>query len=289
MATIKKQVASDKKIINTQLLKEKLGKFPRPNYSVILVVLLVAAAFLIGRLSAQVEFLKGGGVVAAQPTTQPAAAQQQAKPEVTLDQVKELFKKGNIAFGDKNRKLLFVEFADPSCPFCHVASGLNGELNKQMGAQFTLAADGGAYVAPVPEMRKLVDQGKASFVWLYANGHGNGEMGTKALYCANEKGRFWQAHDLLMSSTGYELMNTTVKNDKTKSAEVANFLKNAVNEGDMKKCLDSGKYDNRIADDMKVAAAFGFSGTPDFYANTTNFVGAYSFKDMQSVVDAALK
>lgn len=265
-----------------------VSRLPRVNYSVVLVILLIGASFLVGRLSAQVEYLKGGAGAAQQVAPGPAQ-QQQAKPTVTLDQVKGLFKSGNIFFGDKNRKILFVEFADPSCPFCHVAGGLNGALNKQMGTQFTLTADGGTYAAPVPEMRKLVDQGKASFVWIYANGHGSGEMGTKALYCANEKGKFWQAHDLLMSPSGYDLMNTTVKNDKTKSGDVASFLKNAVNEGDMKNCLDSGKYDNRMADDMKVAQAFGFSGTPDFYVNTTNFVGAYGFKDMQAAVDAALK
>ncbi len=41
--------------------------------NVILVVLLVAAAFLIGRLSAQVEYLKGGANVAAVPTAAPQA------------------------------------------------------------------------------------------------------------------------------------------------------------------------------------------------------------------------
>jgi len=272
---------------------EVIAKLPRINYNLVLVVLLVAAAYLVGNLQAKVEFLKGGaGTGQQQQATQPAAQQQQqqaAKPAVTMDQVRGLFKDGNITFGDKNRKLVFVEFADPSCPFCQVAGGLNGSLNKQMGAQFTLTADSGSYIAPVPEMRKLVDQGKASFVWIYANGHGNGEMGTKALYCANEKGKFWQAHDLLMSPAGYDLINTTVKNDKTKSADVANFLKNAVSYNDMKGCLDSGKYDNRTVSDMKVATDFGFSGTPDFYVNTQNFVGAYSFKDMQAAVDAALK
>lgn len=76
---------------------------------------------------------------------------------------------------------------------------------------------GGTYVAPVPEMKRLVDEGKAAFVFIYTNGHGNGEMGTKAMYCAHEKGNFWPVHDKLMSSEGYGLLNDVVKNDKTKS------------------------------------------------------------------------
>ena len=53
-------------------------------------------------------------------------------------------------FGKKDSKILFVEFSDPSCPFCHVAAGKNPELNKQAGAQFTMEKDGGTYVPPVP-------------------------------------------------------------------------------------------------------------------------------------------
>ncbi len=296
MVTKKKEQPAQEKIINTDVLKERLSHLPKPNYNVILVVLLVAASFLVGRLSSQVEYLKGGagtGQAAQQaaPTQQPQ--QQQQAPKVTTDQVKALVdSKKNIAFGNKDSKLIFVEFSDPSCPYCHIAGGKNPELNKQVDEQsgrkqFTVVADGGTYVAPVPEMKKLVDQGKAAFVWLYANGHGAGELATKALYCANEKGKFWQVHDTLMTKAGYDMINTTVKNDKAKSGELAGFLKGAMNENDMKNCLESGKYDNRIADDQATAVSMGFSGTPHFLVNTTPFVGAYSFKDMESVVASA--
>ena len=154
--------------------------------------------------------------------------------------------------------------ADPSCPYCHVAAGKNGELNKQVGDRFTLIADGGSYIAPVPEMKKLVDAGRAAFAYVYTNGHGNGEMGTKALYCAYEKGKFWEVHDLLMTSAGYAAINNSIKNDKTKSGELADFLKSVFNAGQMKQCLDSGKYDARIAEDSKLAAGVGVRGTPGF-------------------------
>lgn len=266
----------------------KAGK----GLSVILVILLMAAVFLIGRLSAQVEYLKGaGGQTAPTPVGAPTAAAQQARQQasaVTLDQIKELVNpKRNIVFGDKDKKLIFVEFSDPSCPYCHIAGGKNPELNKQVGSQFTLVADGGAYVPPVPEMKKLVDAGKAAFVWLYANGHGNGEMATKALYCAYEKGKFWPVHDMLMTNKGYDFINNSLKNDKTKAAELAGFLKQVMSYNDMKNCLDSGKYDSRIAEDQALATSMGFSGTPHFFVNTQPFVGAYSFKDMESAVAAA--
>ncbi len=249
------------------------------------------AAILLGSFVISIAILMHGGVIkVGTPTTQPQVAQASPQPaapqtpKVTQDTIKALFNDKNITFGDKNSKNLMVEVADPSCPFCHVAAGHNPSLNKQMGTQFTVVADGGTYIPPVPEMKKLVDSGKAALVYIYTPGHGNGEMGTKALYCANEKGKFWPAHDKLMSPEGYDLLNTQVKNDKSKSQEVASFLSDVVNSTDLKTCLDSGKYDAKLTEDVATARSLGVSGTPGFFINTTNFSGAYSWKDMQSSV-----
>ncbi len=231
--------------------------------------------------------IKIGGMVTSgtqAPVQQPAQPSQPQAPKVTLDTIKSLFNDKNLVYGDKNSKNLLVEVADPSCPYCHIAGGHNPELNKQVGTQFTLVADGGTYIAPVPEMKKLVDSGKAAYVYIYSPGHGNGEMGAKAFYCAKEKGKFWEVHDKLMSSDGYTLLNNTVKNDKTKSGELADFLSGVFNSADMKSCLDSGKYDAKLQEDTATAAKLGVSGTPGFFINTTNFAGAYSWKDMQASV-----
>lgn len=248
-----------------------------------LLVITVGLSFMVGILWQKVENLGKGGT-----TTTTTTQQQAAKPQVDLAQIKDLFSKDIIKFGNADSKLIFVEASDPSCPYCHIAGGLNPELNKQVGPQFTLVKDGGSYVAPVIEIKKLVDEGKASFVWLYFNGHGNGELATKALYCAYEKGKFWEAHDLLMTNKAYDFINNTVKNDMTKTAQMVEFLKSA-NVPDLKACLDSGKYDDRLASDMSLAASLGVSGTPGFFVNETNFAGAYSFKDMESTVTSALK
>ena len=232
--------------------------------------------------------IKIGGVTTTptQTAALPAQAQPAAPqaPKVTLDTIKALFTDKNLVSGNKNAKNLLVEVADPSCPYCHIAGGHNPELNKQVGTQFTLVADGGTYIAPVPEMKKLVDSGKAAFVYIYSPGHGSGEMGAKAMYCANEKGKFWEVHDKLMTSEGYDMLNQTVKNDKTKSADLANFLSGVFNSADMKNCLESGKYDSKISEDTATAAKLGVNGTPGFFINTTNFAGAYSWKDMSSAV-----
>jgi protein-disulfide isomerase len=224
-----------------------------------------------------------GTVAGAQDTTQAAAA-----VTVSLDQIKSLYAQGNVVFGDTSKKVLFVEVADPSCPYCHVAAGKNPELNVQMGEQFRLTSDGGTYVAPVPEMKKLVDEGKAAYVWLYRNGHGNGEQGAQALYCANEKGKFWEVHDLLMTNKGYNLLNTDVKNDKTKAPVLAEYVKEVIDPAFMVECLQSGKYATKIQEDQQLSTTLGVTGTPGYFINTTNFVGAYSYNDMKGTVETAL-
>lgn len=262
------------------------------NLSTTLLLLFVfAAGLIIGSLYTKVQYLeKNGGpsVAGAAATTDAAPAQQGAQPApvtVTIDQIKALFTDKNITFGDVNNAAnLIVEVADPSCPFCHVAAGKNPELNTEMGSQFTMVADGGSYLAPVPEIKKLVDSGKAAFVFLYTNGHGNGEMGTKAMYCAHETDDFWPVHDKLMTNEGYDLLNETVKNDKEKSGELAEFLSDATDAVALKTCLDSGKYDEKLQEDVAAASSIGATATPGFFINEKAFSGAYSWKDMQSSV-----
>ncbi|MCA9379349.1 DsbA family protein, partial [Candidatus Dojkabacteria bacterium] len=221
-------------------------------------------------------------------TTDTTAPTQAGAVTVTQDQIQALFTNDNIYFGDPSSQLLFVEVSDPSCPYCHIAGGKNGELNSSAGGQFTLVADGGSYVAPVVEMKKLVDEGKAAFVWIYSNGHGNGEIATQALYCAHDQGKFWEAHDLEMSSAGYDLINNTVKNSTDQIDTMADFLASVLDVNQLKDCMKSGKYAGRISQDIALASSIGVSGTPGFFVNTTNFAGAYSFTDMESVVSQYL-
>lgn len=272
--------------------KEEKRSINYINY--VLVGLLVVAAFVIGSLYTKNKALEQGSALGAQQNPKDAAGgeQQNTAPKpspITLDKIKEAFNSSLIKFGDTNKKLILIDISDPSCPYCQIAAGHNPNLNKEAGAQFTLVADGGTYIAPVPEMKKLVDTGRASYAFLYTPGHGNGEMGAKALYCAFDLGKYWEVHDKLMSAEGYSLMNEKVKNDKSKSKDIADFLANEANSADIQKCLDSGKYDDRLQKDRTLASNLGVQGTPGFFVNTVVFAGAYSFKDMQSAVDNALK
>jgi protein-disulfide isomerase len=238
---------------------------------------------------------KGTTAIPTTAATQGTTAQQVVPTGAPLDiaTIKGIFDKNVVKFGDKNRKLLVVEVTDPSCPYCHVANGDDPEIAAQMGAQFKYVSQGGAYQPPLPEIRKLVDSGQASYAFVYFPGHTAGELAAKALYCAFDQGKFWQAHDLLYSFKGYNLLNNTVHNDKANSGILADFLKGAVDATALKSCLDSGKYDSRTTDEASLAQSTLFDpqggGTPTFILNATRFPGAYNWTDMKSTAEAAVK
>jgi len=263
--------------------KSNLTKYVVIAFAIVGIFYLGFITKKVATLEKTVSTLKVGGADTTGNTAQPSA-----KPTVSLDQVKNAFNKAMIKFGDDGKKVVALEISDPSCPFCQIAGGKNKELNNQ-SPQFKLVEDGGTYLAPVPELKKLVDAGKVSFALIYYPGHRNGEMGMKALYCAFEVGKFWEANDLIMSGAGFDLMNNKVVNDKTKSGVVADFLASAVDKNNMKACLDSGKYDSQLATDSTLAQGLGVQGTPGFFINATNFAGALSFTNMESAVNAALK
>jgi protein-disulfide isomerase len=256
----------------------------------IAILLLVGIAFFVGALWQKVNNFQ-------QPSTQsvvPPGGKTAQLKQVTLDQVKNIFNQNVVKFGDSSRRVLIVEFADPSCPYCHAAAGLDPELNNQMGANFKLVSQGGSYIAPVPEFRKLVDQGQASYAYVYYPGHSNGELAMKVLYCAYDQGKFWEAHDLLMTNTGYKLMNEKVKNDVTKLNLMTNTLSGAVDIRQITECVKSGKYDARLNSDMVLAEPFSTAlgqnfGTPTFYVNASPFPGAVNYSSIKTTVDNYLK
>lgn len=264
-------------------------KFNKSLYFPLIVLAAFILGLVIGTLYTEVQYLKKGVSTATTTTGTGTGTDGQtgaAPAPVTVDikTVKDLFNDKNMHFGDANRKNLFVMVSDPSCPFCHLATGLDPELNSTSGDQFKLVSQGGSYVAPVEEMRKLVDSGDASFVWIYSPGHGNGEMGTKALYCAYDQDKFWEVHDKLMSDAGYKLMNDNIKNDKSKTKDLVDFIGNVVNSQKLTDCIDSGKYDDRLTSDASLATSLGISGTPGFFINESRIDGAENWTSMKSLV-----
>jgi len=249
----------------------------------VMVILLVVGAYFLGVYKTKTEYLEKGVPNQVAQVAGETTAAQTTPTTVDLDKIKEKFDGKHITFGDKNAKTIIVEVSDPSCPYCHIAAGLHPELNNT-STQFKMVKDGGTYIAPVPEIKKMVDAGQASFIFFYAPGHGAGEVGTQALYCAYDQGKFWEAHDKLMTKAGYDLLNDVVKNDIAQSSKVVTLMGNSLDSAKLQSCLDSGKYAGQPTEDTAFVQSLGFGATPTFFVNDKVVEGAQPW----SALEAAL-
>lgn len=257
------------------------------NYSVNSIYFIIGIVLIVGLISL-ITFFKTSSIEKRIKTLEGYFPTPQPTVSLTKDSLKKFFTNDFIHFGDENNKLLIVEVSDPSCPFCHIAGGHNPDLSSQVGDRFKYQSQGGNYIPPLPEIKKLVDQGKASFALIYSNGHGNGELAAQALYCAYEKNKFWEVHDKLMTNDGYNLINDQVKNNPQNISKLVEFLANDIDSQFLSQCLESKKYADKLSRDQQLSPNIGFQGTPHFVINGKLFQGAYSFSDMKSEVDKYL-
>jgi protein-disulfide isomerase len=61
-----------------------------------------------------------------------------------------------------------------------------------------------------------------------------------------------------------------------------------LNKKDFAKCLDSGKYEQKVNDDLAYGGEVGVSGTPSFFVNGVMLVGAQPIEEFEKVIDAEL-
>jgi len=62
-----------------------------------------------------------------------------------------------------------------------------------------------------------------------------------------------------------------------------------LNQGDFDKCLDEGKYAERVGKESKEGQDLGVSGTPSFFINGVLIVGAQPQSEFEKIIDAELK
>ncbi len=177
-----------------------------------------------------------------------------------------------LFLGDRNSKVHITEFADPSCPFCSLAAGDPAKLSSYPG-----------YTPPLPEIEKLVKEGKASYAWVYLPTHGNGEVAAQMFYCAYEKGVFWEVHHKLMVGEGYNKVEYEVRNDVNKVNILSDYVKDIVDPEFINQCVKSGKYKEQLSKDIALASQWSVSGTPTIYVNVERAQSA-NFADIQALM-----
>jgi protein-disulfide isomerase len=213
---------------------------------------------LIDEELAKAEALVKGGVPASQvyakiieKGTEKAAPKQNPAPQAAAVRKVDI-PTDSPSFGPVNAKVTIVEFSDFECPFC-----------SRVGPTLTQIKENYA-----KDVRVVFRHQPLSF-------HKNAKLAAEASMAAHEQGKFWEYHDKLFANQ--------------KALERASLEKYAqelgLNMGKFKAALDSGKFTAKVEADMAAGSAVGANGTPTFFINGREFVGAQPFESFKKLID----
>lgn len=200
---------------------------------------------------------------AAQPTAQLAPPGAPAVQAISLDD--DPFK------GDANAPIVIVEFSDFQCPFC----------SRFYEQTLSLIEE------------NYIDTGKVKFVYRdlpLDNLHPNARPAHIAAECADEKGKFWDYHDVLFEKQS-EWSRVAAADLQTTFIQYATDL--GLDSAEFETCLGSDAIADEVNRDSLDAAKYGANGTPAFYIGNEKdgFVklsGAQPFAAFQAEIDRQL-
>lgn len=161
--------------------------------------------------------------------------------------------------GNPSSPITIIEFSDFECPFC-------GKFYEETYSQL---------------ISTYVNTGKASIVFRdfpLSSIHPNAQKASEAAQCAFEQGKFWEYHDKL-----FENQQALDVDDLKQYAK--DLRLNALQ---FDECLDSGKYEEEVLNDVEEGASYGVTGTPAFFINGRLIAGAYPFEEFQKIIEEEL-
>jgi protein-disulfide isomerase len=224
-------------------------------------ILLLVAAFLIGYLLARVQILeKGTGGAAIAPTAGAPTQPEAPNPE----DVKKKLTVGHLpAKGNPNAKVTIVEFSDFECPFC-------ANFHKDAWPQI---------------VKEYIDTGKVKFYYRHfpLQFHPKAVPLAQVTECANDQGKFWEMHEKIFTeNTAGTLATATDDTYKGWAGELG------LDTNKFNSCYDSKAHQKEIDEDTAAGSEVGVSGTPTFYINGVQLVGAQPFAAFKAAIDAEL-
>ncbi len=159
---------------------------------------------------------------------------------------------GGYAFGDPNAPVVMVEYTDYQCPFC---KRYHDETFTQIVANF-------------------VDQGLVYYVikdFPLNSIHPQAALAGAAAWCADEQDAYLAMADRLFATQGQW------GNSQAADAFTQYAAELELDEVAFRSCLDSGRYDGLVAENLSEGIGFGVTGTPAFFLNGNLIAGAYPY------------
>jgi protein-disulfide isomerase len=162
-----------------------------------------------------------------------------------------------FARGPKDAPVAIVEYSDFQCPFCKAVLSTVNEI-----------------MARYPEKVKWVFRD-----YPIATLHPTVPKAHEAARCAGEQGKFWDYHDLLFERSPSHSLEQL--------KQYAQELK--LNGPAFAQCLESGKYQAAVAQDVQEGTHLGVTATPTFFINGRVLSGAQPIAAFQKLIESELK
>src|SRR5688572_8373205 len=188
------------------------------------------------------------------------------------------FMPNDNTMGDPNAPIKIEEFADFQCPFCERFHEETEPLLRQY----------------------YIDTGKVLFVYRSMGNFVSQNMGgvrtesqdaALAAYCAGDQNKFWDMQAHLFANVLGEDAGSFTDRRLQAIAEKA-----GLNMDEFNSCYSSGKYEDRVQQDLEDGQAAGINGTPGFLVTytvngetkTKLIEGAQPFSTFQQELEAIL-
>jgi protein-disulfide isomerase len=157
--------------------------------------------------------------------------------------------------GPEDAAVTIVEFSDFECPFCSRAYETVNEVKELYG-----------------------DDVKVVFKNFPLSFHDNAQKAAEASECAFDQDMFWEMHDML-----FENQDALTVEDLKAYAEELGMDTETFNE-----CLDSGAKEEAVEEDFNAGTEVGVTGTPAFFINGRELIGAQPLEAFQAIIDNEL-
>lgn len=164
---------------------------------------------------------------------------------------------GAPSAGKSGAAVTVVEFSDFQCPFC----------SRFVPTLQRIKADYGDRVEVVYRQFPLTSI------------HPNAFKAAEASLCANEQGKFWEAHDMMFA-----------QQDRLTVSELKQLpTRLGIRQAEFDACLDSGKYVEQVQNDLAEGNRAGITGTPAVFVNGVELPGgAVSYEEAAKAIEREL-
>jgi protein-disulfide isomerase len=157
-------------------------------------------------------------------------------------------------WGDPDAPITLVEFSDYQCPFCLTY------------AQETFPSI----------IQRFVETGQVRYIWKdypLVQLHPEAYVAAQAARCAGEQQAYWEMHELLFKNQEAWSGQTDLV-----TVFVALAAPLELDRAALQTCLEDGRYEQAVLDNLDEGQRLGVSGTPTFFVNGYPIVGARSYE-----------